>query len=73
MKPYLVFAGDVYYPLGGFDDFKGSFDTLEEAQAAIPEDDFTWGHIVHEGAIVLKYREGKKQVLNENGWWTDED
>lgn len=30
---YLVFAYDNYYPSGGWNDFRGVFDTLEEAQA----------------------------------------
>lgn len=31
MKRYLSFIGAVYYPSGGMGDFKGDFDTLEEA------------------------------------------
>jgi len=31
MKKYLLFAGHYYYPIGGFDDFHGSFDTLKAA------------------------------------------
>lgn len=31
MKRYLLFAGFDYYPLGGWDDFKGDFDTKESA------------------------------------------
>lgn len=34
LKRYLLFAGSQYYPSGGWDDLKGSFDTLEEAVAA---------------------------------------
>ena len=30
MKRYLLFAGDNYYPCGGWNDFEGSFDTKEE-------------------------------------------
>lgn len=33
MKRFLVFAFDHYYPKGGMNDFKGSFDTKEEAIA----------------------------------------
>jgi len=32
MKRYLLFATDQYYPYGGWDDFKGHFDTREEAE-----------------------------------------
>lgn len=31
-KRYLVFAGDNYYPQRAWDDFKGSFDTKDEAK-----------------------------------------
>lgn len=36
MKRYLLFMYDQYYPSGGWGDFKGSFDTLEEALAYTP-------------------------------------
>ena len=35
MKRYLVFIGDIYYPIGGMEDFSGDFDTLPECQKAI--------------------------------------
>lgn len=31
MKRYLLFYGPQYYPLGGWKDFAGSFDSIEEA------------------------------------------
>ena len=31
LKRYLLFAGDHYYPAGGWDDFAGSFDSIEMA------------------------------------------
>lgn len=31
MKRFLLFAGDTYYPSGGWQDFKKSFDTVLEA------------------------------------------
>ena len=34
MKRYLLFSGYSYYPSGGWRDFKGSFDGLEEALQA---------------------------------------
>lgn len=32
LKRYLLFVGDKYYPSGGMKDFKGDFDSLNEAQ-----------------------------------------
>jgi hypothetical protein len=32
MKRFLVFGYDNWYPSGGWDDFRGEFDTLEEAK-----------------------------------------
>lgn len=34
-KRYLLFAGEFYYPGGGWEDFHGMFDTPEEAEAQI--------------------------------------
>lgn len=34
MKRFLLFAGDQYYPSGGWQDFKKSFDTVLEAVKA---------------------------------------
>lgn len=31
MKNYLLFAGDHYYPSGGWDDFREAFETWGEA------------------------------------------
>lgn len=48
LKRYLVFACDSYYPAGGWDDFKGSYDTLDEAKAAALEAEkvHDWSDIV---------------------------
>lgn len=48
MKRYLVFSGNRYYPDGGWDDFQGSFDTAEEANAVATklasEGEYIWSH-----------------------------
>ena len=48
MKKYMLFEGLHYYPSGGFGDFKGTFDTIEEAISFIApnEHDIYWSHIV---------------------------
>lgn len=49
MKRYLLFAGQVYYPSGGWDDLRGNFDTLEDCHEIInlryTTDDYWW-HII---------------------------
>ena len=40
---YLLFAGSDCYPKGGVEDFVGSFDSIEAARDAAPNDD--WAHI----------------------------
>ena len=35
MKRFLLFAGDEYYPTGGWGDFISDFDTLEEVKKDI--------------------------------------
>ena len=57
---YLVFAGDTYYPRGGWNDLKGSYDELTEAEERAincMKDGFNWGHIVDStsGSIVKDY------------------
>lgn len=32
MKKFLLFGYDAYYPSGGWNDFEGSFDTIDEAK-----------------------------------------
>ncbi|WAX21880.1 hypothetical protein [Stenotrophomonas phage RAS14] len=43
-KPYLLFAGHHYYPEGGMDDFKGKFETEEEAFEAVNTHNKTSGY-----------------------------
>lgn len=49
---YLLFAGSHYYPNGGWEDFKGDFDSVEAAQAQVPPllesigAGYAWWHIV---------------------------
>lgn len=48
MKRFWTFSGDTYYPIGGMQDFKGSFDTKEEASAFLLKKfnmGFEWFHI----------------------------
>jgi len=53
---YLVFSGNVYYPCGGWKDYKGSYSSLEEAvdaaKASTNSDSATWWQVVHDGNIV---------------------
>jgi hypothetical protein len=45
---YLLFAGDDYYPDGGWEDYRGAFGSVESAKAAVrPSDD--WAHVVSWG------------------------
>ena len=46
MNRFLLFAGDTYYPSGGWRDLEGNFETLEQAEAAAEELDPDWWHIV---------------------------
>lgn len=36
MKRYLLFSGEDYYPIGGWKDFIGDFDSAEEAKSSLP-------------------------------------
>lgn len=56
MKRFLLFKGDDYYPQGGFDDFVGSYDTVDEAMDAHKPESCQWAHVADslEWSIVAK-------------------
>jgi len=48
-KRFVLFAGDTYYPCGGWDDFKDSFSTMVEAVEAARawiDSGGSWAHVV---------------------------
>lgn len=51
MKTYLLFAGSYQYPRGGWGDYIGSADSLDEALALLPKG-MEWHHVVHNEGIV---------------------
>ena len=46
LKRFLLFAGDTYYPCGGWHDFIGSYDSYEEAAANGDIDRNDWWHVI---------------------------
>lgn len=46
MKQFLLFAGDTYYPVGGWRDFKSDHDTLDEARSAAAALNADWYDII---------------------------
>ena len=48
MKQFLLFAGDDYYPAGGWDDFIASFDLQKEAEDFMYQCNtrYDWYHII---------------------------
>lgn len=63
---YLVFAGNPYYPHGGWQDFKGYADSIEEARKiANPymNNQKTWYEIVHVGYYEIKLVEPIKPEI----------
>ena len=61
MKKYLAFAGSNYYPVGGMNDFIGSFEILEDAINKINEYDDSygrlndWGHVLSLDSMQIVY------------------
>lgn len=58
MNKFYVFLGEIYYPLGGYKDFKGEFDSLDDAVKYIRinySNAFDrWCHVVKDNKIVLE-------------------
>lgn len=69
MKDVHVFYGQDYYPLGGWDDYEASFDSIEEAMEYIkslnPDD--AWAHIVNECKIIICAK-GIGELLKKHRW-----
>jgi hypothetical protein len=62
---YLVFAGSRYYPLGGANDFKGSYNFLDDATEKVAKllqadeygcTDLEWAHIFDTTINLIIYR-----------------
>ena len=43
---FLLFAGDFYYPAGGWEDYIGRYDSVERAEALLSNIGCDWYHIV---------------------------
>jgi hypothetical protein len=49
-KPFLLIAGFNYYPSSGTEDWKGTYSTYEEAEAALKDiecDNYDWYEIIN--------------------------
>ena len=49
VKRFVIFRGDAYYPIGGWEDFWAACDSLEECHEHLATnivDDYEWAHIV---------------------------
>ena len=62
MKRFLLFAGDVFYPSGGFVDFIGDFEALEDAKDKLikwigtgADAKYLWAHIYDSETMAMVY------------------
>lgn len=58
MKRYLLFAGGIYYPTGGWDDYKATADSLEELyiKGAEYKAEYKWFHVVDTQTMEIVYK-----------------
>lgn len=49
---FLLFAGYNFYPCGGWDDYQGKYDSLDNALEAAALGKWDWWHVVAEGRII---------------------
>ncbi len=61
MKPFILFAGSAYYPSGGWRDYKGGFDSFEEAIKEVTLINCDWWHIVDTSTKSVKDEGWKKR------------
>jgi len=58
MSSYALFGGNRFYPAGGIEDFKGFFETVEEAEQHVLENydmyiNFDWYHIACKDSFTI--------------------
>jgi len=68
MKQYLLFAGDNYYPAGGWDDFIDSFDEPEDAVIAgeVKETHYGITHKKYDWYHIIDSKTGKPFTYDDN-------
>lgn len=55
MKRFLLFGGDHYYPRGGWNDYQGSFETVEKIYKFIAEGNGQdWHYILDTQTMIYK-------------------
>jgi len=56
VKQFLLFTGEGYYPMGGWGDFKGSFDTIDEVVRKVQSCGGEWYQVVDstKGIIIIQ-------------------
>ena len=56
MSDVRLFFGSIFYPSGGYEDFKGIFESVASAKEwAVSQNEYlSWAHVVCDDHIVLK-------------------
>lgn len=71
-KSYMLFAGSIYYPSGGWEDFKGYFSSVDKAKLWLqknePDACDKWAQIVYNDKIVI-WASSKDTNILEDGMW----
>lgn len=73
LKRFLVFKGDHYYPGGGWRDFRGDFEYLEDAlvwiQSAPADSSGSWAHVydIEQKKVVVR----QVSTGSERNWTQD--
>lgn len=76
LNRYLVFAGAVFYAKGGWSDFIGDTETIEEAVVLTEKKD-SWGDAEYEWAQIVDTRTGlvvKERAggYGSNSYWKED-
>lgn len=72
MKRYLLFVYEYFYPTGGWHDFVGDFDSLEDAVGRLPALQGRGAHVVdlyHDGELTHFRSNSQYSTTEEIFWW----
>ncbi len=75
---YMLFCGNDYYPYGGWEDFNGYFESIEQAKNYLKENEpdacCKWAHIVFNDKIVQRATSSNYFGIEKKGWtWIGEE
>lgn len=78
-EKFLLFGGETFYPSGGWNDFKGYFNSIDEAKEFIENEylseTLAWSHIVFKNDVIFHGKKDStydsKEIISYEWEWME--